>query len=60
LPINTVNTDGHKRCAFDDGKLIQAFVGRQSFADEPVGPTAPSGRAASALQSQTVIPGALG
>ena len=34
MPINTVNTDGHKRCAFDDGKLIQAFVGRQSFADE--------------------------
>ncbi|WP_347257660.1 hypothetical protein, partial [Methylocaldum sp.] len=35
--------------AFGDGKLIQAFVGRQSFADEPVTPTAPSGRAASAL-----------
>ena len=33
-------------------------VGRQSFADEPVGPTAPSGRAASELQSQTAWPGA--
>jgi hypothetical protein len=32
--------------AFGSGEWIQAFVGRQSFADEPVGPTAPSGRVA--------------
>jgi hypothetical protein len=30
--------------AFGSGELLQAFVGRQSFADEPVSPTSPSGR----------------
>ena len=38
--------------AFGSGEWIQAFVGRQSPADEPIGPTAPSGRAASALPAR--------